>query len=69
MEEEVSVEEDSACTHTYISYLNNCRFIVKTNKGSGYNMKWKQLRNMKLSTFYRLKNIDTDYTVNIICNN
>ena len=66
--EERTVEGEHSCTHTYVNYLN-CRFIIQTNSGSGYNMKWKQLRNMKIRTLFRLKNIDDDYTIKIICNN
>ena len=61
-----SVEKDNSFTHSYISYLNDCRFIIQTNSGSGYNMKWTQLRNMKVSTFFRLKNVHDDYTIKIV---
>ena len=45
--------------------VENYKYIVKT-KGKGFSLKWKQISRMTIDTFTKLKNVDTEYTIEIV---
>ena len=40
-------------------------YLIKM-KGSGFKLKWKQVKDMTTETFTKLMNVDTDYSIAIV---
>ena len=42
-----------------------CKYIVHKTTGTGYKLKWSQIKNMTVGTFKRLTNLHDDYVIEI----
>ena len=49
-------------THTSV---DDYKYVIKS-QGNGFRLKWKQVKNMTVETFTKLKNVDTEYCIAIV---
>ena len=63
--EEVMVADEVLVDFNLITeVLDDYKYMIKT--GNEFRLKWKQVNNMTVETFTKLKNVDTEYSIAIV---